>query len=36
MCIRDRIEGYDVYIWKKHIEKAKKNVVDVSLKPSVE
>jgi hypothetical protein len=31
-----QIEGYDVYIWKKHIKEAEKNVVTVLLKPSVE
>ena len=33
---RVQIEGYDVYIWKKHIPEAQNNVVDVSLKPPVE
>ena len=31
-----QIEGYDVYIWKKHIPEAQNNVVNVSLKPPVE
>jgi len=31
-----QIEGYDVYIWKKHILRAEKNVVTISLKPSEE
>jgi hypothetical protein len=30
-----QIEGYDVYIWKKHIEKAENNVVTVLLKPGL-
>jgi hypothetical protein len=28
-----QIDGYDIYIWKKHIPEAQKNVVNVSLKP---
>ena len=27
-----QIEGYDVYIWKKHLKRAENNVVTVMLK----
>jgi hypothetical protein len=31
-----QIDGYDIYVWKKHIPEAQKNVVSVSLKSPVE
>ncbi|MHC4131788.1 MAG: LolA family protein [Planctomycetota bacterium] len=31
-----QIDGYDIYIWKKHIPKGRENTVNVSLEPPVE